>query len=216
MNEPQPLGAVIWKRVRKRWRAWLRAVHRDVGYLLVGLTVIYAVSGIAINHIDDWNANFKQAERTITFEGELPGDDAAATKFVLDKLGVDEKPSDVFRAGPEMEITIGPNHSIRVVDQTIFEDHQEPRFFLRIANWLHYNRGKKAWQAGAKYELRLDRASRLAGPDGRYANPERLPLPVPAQGMAAYRSADAGLLARDDFFGRPRGASPSQGAVEPL
>ena len=39
---------------------------------------------------------------------------------------------------------------------------------------------------------------------------------LPAPGMVAYRSADAGLLARDDFFGRPRGASPSQGAIEPL
>ena len=37
--------------VRKRWRAWLRAVHRDFGYLAVGLTMIYAFSGIAINHI---------------------------------------------------------------------------------------------------------------------------------------------------------------------
>ena len=30
----------------KRWRAWLRAVHRDIGYLAIGFTVIYAVSGI--------------------------------------------------------------------------------------------------------------------------------------------------------------------------
>ena len=40
--------------IKKRWRAWLRAVHRDFGYLAVGFTVIYAVSGIAQNHIEDW------------------------------------------------------------------------------------------------------------------------------------------------------------------
>ena len=39
--------------IRKRWRAWLRAIHRDVGYLAVGFTIIYAVSGIAINHRGD-------------------------------------------------------------------------------------------------------------------------------------------------------------------
>jgi len=36
--------------IKKRWRSWLRAVHRDFGYLAVGFTIIYAVSGLAINH----------------------------------------------------------------------------------------------------------------------------------------------------------------------
>ena len=105
--------------------------------------------------------------------------------------------------------------SVRGLRRTQYaaEGHFEVIFGAEGA--LIVNRGKEAWKAGAKYELRLDRASRLAGPDGRYASPERLPLPVPAQGMAAYRSADAGHVAKDDFFGRPRGASPSQGAIEP-
>ena len=29
--------------IKKRWRAWLRAVHRDVGYLALGFTVIYSL-----------------------------------------------------------------------------------------------------------------------------------------------------------------------------
>ncbi len=28
---------------------------------------------------------------------------------------------------------------------TVFEEGQKPRALLRIANWLHLNRGKKAW-----------------------------------------------------------------------
>ena len=28
----------------------------------------------------------------------------------------------------------------------VLEERQEPRFLLRIANWLHLNRGKKAWK----------------------------------------------------------------------
>jgi hypothetical protein len=37
--------------------------------------------------------------------------------------------------------------SLRVDTQTgrVVEHAQEPRFFLRVANWLHLNRGKKAW-----------------------------------------------------------------------
>ena len=27
----------------------------------------------------------------------------------------------------------------------VVDEEQKPRFFLRVANWLHLNRGKKAW-----------------------------------------------------------------------
>ena len=40
----------------KRIRRYLRPLHRDFGYLIVGLTFVYAISGLAVNHIDDWNA----------------------------------------------------------------------------------------------------------------------------------------------------------------
>ena len=40
-------------RARFRWRPWIRAIHRDVGYFSVGLTFIYALSGLAVNHIAD-------------------------------------------------------------------------------------------------------------------------------------------------------------------
>ncbi len=36
-----------------RWRPTLRALHRDIGYLAVGLTFVYAASGLAVNHIED-------------------------------------------------------------------------------------------------------------------------------------------------------------------
>jgi hypothetical protein len=41
------------------WRKWNRAIHRDLGYLCFGLTLIYTISGIAMNHIQDWNPNYK-------------------------------------------------------------------------------------------------------------------------------------------------------------
>ena len=58
-REPQGLGALV----KKRWRGWLRAIHRDLGYLAVGFTLIYALSGIAINHIKDWDPNFHATEQ---------------------------------------------------------------------------------------------------------------------------------------------------------
>ena len=35
------------------------ALHRDIGYLCIGLTLIYALSGIAVNHIRDWNPSYR-------------------------------------------------------------------------------------------------------------------------------------------------------------
>ncbi|HNS16820.1 MAG TPA: PepSY-associated TM helix domain-containing protein [Bacteroidales bacterium] len=41
-----------------KWRRWNNAIHRDFGYFFFGMTVIYALSGIALNHIRDWNPNY--------------------------------------------------------------------------------------------------------------------------------------------------------------
>ncbi len=41
-----------------KWRKWFRVIHRDFGYFFFGITLIYAISGIAINHLDDWNPNY--------------------------------------------------------------------------------------------------------------------------------------------------------------
>jgi hypothetical protein len=34
----------------KKIRKWLRSLHRDLGYLFVGIILIYAISGILLNH----------------------------------------------------------------------------------------------------------------------------------------------------------------------
>jgi len=41
-----------------KWRKWNRAIHRDLGYFFFGMTLIYGISGIAVNHIKDWNPNY--------------------------------------------------------------------------------------------------------------------------------------------------------------
>lgn len=41
-----------------RFRRLNNAIHRDLGYFLTGTTILYALSGLALNHVDDWNPNF--------------------------------------------------------------------------------------------------------------------------------------------------------------
>lgn len=131
-----------------RWRNLLRAVHRDAGYLAVGLTVVYALSGLAVNHIADWDPNFVNYERTITVPLPLPVEDEAASARVLAALAITKKPREVYRAGPtQLEISFD-KRTLHVDTATgrVVDEGQSPRFFLRAANWLHLNRGKKAWR----------------------------------------------------------------------
>jgi len=41
-------------------------LHRDLGYFLSGLIFVYCLSGIALNHLNDWNPDFVIHKRTIT------------------------------------------------------------------------------------------------------------------------------------------------------
>lgn len=141
---PSGLGAV-GRVIKKRWRGWLRAIHRDIGYLAVGFTLIYALSGLAINHIADWDPNFRSVERSLTIEPipvDLADDEAVARVVAATGTGT---PDDVFRAGDELRLSYGNGSQVTVIGEQVTVQARSSRFFLRVANWLHYNRGKKAW-----------------------------------------------------------------------
>lgn len=40
-------------------RRLLRILHRDLGYFIVGMTIVYALSGIFLNHRHDFNPDYK-------------------------------------------------------------------------------------------------------------------------------------------------------------
>jgi len=132
--------------VKKRWRAWLRAVHRDVGYLAVGFTVIYALSGIAMNHVDDWNYNYNASERALTI-APVPVDatDAQAAKLVADACGTGT-PETIFRAGDEVRLEYANGTKVTAIGETVTVQEARSRFFFRAAAWLHAAKGKQGWK----------------------------------------------------------------------
>jgi hypothetical protein len=158
------------------WRPLLRALHRDFGYTAVGLTLVYALSGLAVNHIGDWDPSF--ANYTAQHELGPLGDasDDAIARLAATKLGIREEAHDVYRASPtEVDLTY-EHRSLHVNPETghIDEEGQRPRFFLRVANWLHLNRGKKAWRyvadtyAAALLFLALSGIFMIAGKKGLF------------------------------------------------
>ncbi len=132
---------------KRNWRPWLRALHRDLGYLGVGLTFVYALSGLALNHIASWDPNFKQINRTHQLSVPLTGSDEAVARSVLGALALSEPTRELYRASPsQLDIVLDKRTlHVDIERKVVVEEGQEPRFFLRVANYLHLNRGKKAW-----------------------------------------------------------------------
>ena len=124
------------------------AIHRDFGYLAVGFTVIYALSG----HRDQPHQGLgselhTRTERTLTI-APIPDDvsDDDAVKRVADATGIgDARRRSTAPATSSASTTRAARRSPRSATPGHRPGPRAPRFFLRVANWLHYNRGKKAW-----------------------------------------------------------------------
>ena len=125
-----------------------RSFHRDVGYFCVGLILIYAISGIAVNHVDSWNPSYV----------------VTRTEHTLQNLPADAE-SDEFEKALAKELGIKTDFRSRVRDSdeevlffyegTRVEWHQskqqahvettEKRIGLFFANYLHLNKAKRVW-----------------------------------------------------------------------
>jgi uncharacterized protein len=137
----------LWLVVKKRWRAWLRAFHRDFGYLAIGFTVIYAVSGIAQNHIEDWgDVSYKtfESQKTIApIPDAMPDEQAIAAVAVAAKLGT---PTASTRAGDEIRLEYANGSKVTAIGTEVTIQSRERRAFIGAANWLHTARQKKGWK----------------------------------------------------------------------
>ena len=128
-------------------RKLIIATHRDVGYFFAGLTVIYAVSGVAVNHIDDWNPNY--VIRTEVAEvGVLPfGEPAELGAEVLSRMGIAEAPRSVVRMSlDELKIFLDQRTlTVTLPGGRVVDEHARRRYAFFEVNYLHLNHGKGFW-----------------------------------------------------------------------
>jgi len=122
-----------------------RITHRDVGYLIAGLTIIYALSGIALNHKHDWNPNYVFENRPFKTDIKISKDsfDDATAKDILKKIGLaSEFKASYFPAGNKATIFIngGFVQINAVTGEGIVERISKRPLFYQI-NFLHYNPG---------------------------------------------------------------------------
>ena len=130
-------------------RKWNRVIHRDLGYLAVGLTLIYAISGFVVNHVHDWNPNYEITHvKTNVGVIDLSGNEIDnIVKEILDELALPPVYKTTFRPEPEIlriflkDITIDVNIKTGEAVQEIVKT----RPLIYEMNFLHLNHPKKVW-----------------------------------------------------------------------
>ncbi len=100
-----------------------------------------------MNHVADWDANFSNVTREYDVKLEKAQSDDAIATVVAARAGITEKPREVYREGDDLEILYA-HRTLHVALTTghVLDEEQKPRFLFRAINWLHLNRGKKAWK----------------------------------------------------------------------
>lgn len=149
-----------------KWRPLLFTLHRDVGFLCFGLTIVYAVSGIAVNHRHHWDYNYSSnfESQTIGSPAELLGLEASSERpgqiardqqdalvaRIVESVGREEPPRKAFwRGADRLSLFFGEGNS-DVVDYLPSEGKVEhtvkrKRFLIRQFNELHLNEIRTKW-----------------------------------------------------------------------
>ncbi len=125
-----------WNKVVK----WLRIIHRDLGFLMVGVSIIYGVSGMIVNHMGATDPAFKTVQETITIDqnlmqGELPkAFEDRGLPTIKRVAQIDEEHTRVMLEGG-----VGVYNS--ATGELVYEQHKQ-RPVVYWFNRLHYNRVK--------------------------------------------------------------------------
>ncbi len=140
------------------WRHVNSSLHRDVGYFCAALTVVYAVSGIAVNHTHEWNPSYRLERETRTFAPVPAGEPEEMVTALVARLSLPGRPKSFFRQSPRLIDLFYDGWSVRAdaVAGTATVERWRERPFLRDANFLHLNQPRNAWTwAADAYALLL-------------------------------------------------------------
>jgi uncharacterized protein len=129
------------------WRHLNNVLHRDIGYLAAGLTVVYAVSGVALNHVRDWNPSYRVQRTARTIEPIAATERDAIIREALLKLGLEQQPKNAFRPDPGTIRLFYPRHtySIDLPTGAVVVEETRERPVLFEMNQLHLNAPKRVW-----------------------------------------------------------------------
>jgi hypothetical protein len=130
-------------------RKWLRIIHRDMGYIFFGMSLIYGISGIALNHLDDWNPDYiiRTAETTLPAVPDADGITPEVARSLAGQVDKDYHYRSHFFPRPGiLKIFIKQGSvTINLDNGHAYIEVIKKRRVFREMNFLHYNKPKKLW-----------------------------------------------------------------------
>jgi hypothetical protein len=129
------------------WRRLNNVLHRDIGYLAVGLSIVYGVSGVAVNHKADWNPSYRVTKTAQQIEPVEATDREGIVREALEKLGIDQVPRNAFRPNPDtLQLFFRQaTYSIDLPSGAVVIEAARARPVLFEFNQLHLNTPKRLW-----------------------------------------------------------------------
>lgn len=132
------------------WKKLNRILHRDIGYFCIGLTLVYAVSGIAVNHLShNFNPSYiiEKSQSVISPLKRSDKPDQVYIDSLLRDLGIDEKFKNGAMLSPESIRIFTETYTI---DAEIFTGRVSLERVRKVPvlyemNYLHLNKAKGMW-----------------------------------------------------------------------
>ena len=110
------------KRISGKFRKWCHILHRDLSFFFAGVILIYAFSGIMLNHKRDFNSDYSITQKEYRIAGNFPKAKADFSKaYVL-----------VFIKG-------GSSLTVNTKTGEAYYESVKKRPILSSLNRLHYN-----------------------------------------------------------------------------
>lgn len=130
-------------------RRLIRLLHRDVGYVAFGLTIIYSISGIAVNHVRDWNPNYIISKDTLSIPLQIDSTftSESIVEYLIQSYSIKDSINSYFRSSPSSIDVFFTNKTLSVnfrKNLSVIEK-VESRSVIRESNFLHLNNPKKMW-----------------------------------------------------------------------
>lgn len=120
-----------------------RNLHRDLGYIFFFLTVIYGLSGIALNHIDDWNPSYVVKYEELKIEENINQENLnrdQTLSLIKKYTPGEEYKNHYFPDEENLKIFIEDgNINIDLTTGKGYIETSKRRPVFHQANYLHYN-----------------------------------------------------------------------------
>lgn len=134
--------------ITARFRKYCRSIHSHLSYFFVGVILIYAISGITMNHLKDFNPQYVISVKNYTAGGIFPHPhnfDKQQIIKMLEEVGEqDQYTKHFYPNSSTMKVFLKSGSSFTLDTQTgeVSYEGLKKRPLFHQLSFLHYNPGK--------------------------------------------------------------------------